>query len=87
MFAPETIFAVPEPRKSGKGRQKTRPRPDRKPEAIGALITRQDPAVWQRVTFRDGPDANPMASRFCFLRVSAGNEWEKATPFPPPRSG
>jgi SRSO17 transposase len=84
VFAPETSFAVPEPRKSGKGRQKTRPRPDRKPEAIGALIARQDPAVWQRVTFRDGPDGNPMTSRFCFLRVRAGNEWEKATPFPPP---
>ena len=40
VFAPETTFAVPEPRKAGKGRQKTRPRPDRKPEAIGALIAR-----------------------------------------------
>jgi SRSO17 transposase len=83
VFAPETIFAVPEPRKSGKGRQKTRPRPDRKPEAIGALIARQNQAAWQTVTFRDGPDGNPMTSRFCFLRVRAGNDWENVTPFPP----
>ena len=83
VFAPETIFAVPEPRKAGSGRQKTRPRPDRKPEAIGALIARQPASAWQAVTFRDGPDGNPMTSRFCFLRVRAGNDWENATPFPP----
>ena len=83
VFAPETIFEVPEPRKAGKGRQKTRPRPDRKPEAVGALIARQDQAAWQAVTFRDGPGGKPMTSRFCFLRVCAGNDWEKASPFPP----
>jgi SRSO17 transposase len=83
VFAPETVFEVPAPRKAGSGRQKTRPRPDRKPEAIGALIARQDQAVWQTVTFRDGPDGEPMTSRFCFLRVRAGNEWEKANRFPP----
>ena len=83
VFAPETVFAVPAPRKAGKGRQKIRPRPDRKPEAIGALIARQDDAVWQTVTFRDGPDGEPMTSRFCFLRARAGNEWEKAKASPP----
>jgi SRSO17 transposase len=83
VFAPETMFEVPEPRKAGKGRQKTRPRPDRKPEQVGALIVRQDQAAWQTVTFRDGPDGKPMTSRFCFLRVRAGNDWEKAKAFPP----
>jgi SRSO17 transposase len=83
VFAPETTFEVPAPRQSGKGRQRTKPRPDRKPEPIGALIARQDPAVWQTVTFRDGPDGQPMSSRFSFLRVRAGNEWEKATALPP----
>src|ERR1019366_5721058 len=34
VFALETIFAVPDPRDHGSGRQKTRPRPDRKPIAI-----------------------------------------------------
>jgi SRSO17 transposase len=83
VFAPETIFGVPEPREHGSGRQRTRPRPDRKPEAIGALIARLAPEQWHTVTFRDGPDGKPMTSRFCFLRVRAGNEWEKATS--PPR--
>jgi SRSO17 transposase len=83
VFAPETVFGVPEARSGGKGRQKTRERPDRVPEAIGALIARQPSEAWQTVTFRDGPDGQPMTSRFCFLRVRAGNDWEKATPFPP----
>jgi SRSO17 transposase len=83
VFAPETIFEVPEPRDHGSGRQKTRPRPDRKPEAIGTLIARLPAEQFQTVTFRDGPDGEPMTSRFCFLRVRAGNEWEKASA--PPR--
>jgi SRSO17 transposase len=83
VFAPEAIFEVPEPRDRGSGRQKTRPRPDRKPEAIGALIARLAPEQFQTVTFRDGPDGKPIASRFCFLRVRAGNDWEKASA--PPR--
>jgi SRSO17 transposase len=83
VFSPETIFAVPDPREVGQGRQKTRPRPDRKPEAIGALIAALDGGQWQTVTFRDGPDGKPMTSRFCFVRVRAGNEWEKGTPLPP----
>ena len=72
----------PRPAQGGKGRQKTRPRPDRKPETIGALIARLATSI-QTVTFRDGPDGKPMTSRFCFLRVRAGNEWEKAQRRPP----
>ncbi len=83
VFCPETSFEVPEPRNGGSGRQKTRARPDREPEAIGALIARQSADAWQTVTFRDGPDGEPMTSRFCFLRVRAANDWEKTTPFPP----
>ncbi|MGH3602007.1 MAG: IS701 family transposase [Pseudonocardiaceae bacterium] len=85
VFAPETVFAIPDPREPGRsGRQKTRERPDRVPEAIGALIARQPPEAWQTVTFRDGAeDGESLSSRFCFLRVRAGNDWEKATPFPP----
>jgi SRSO17 transposase len=84
VFAPHTVFGVPDPRQRGRqGRQKTRPRADQKPEAIGALIAGLDGGQWQTVTFRDGPDGEPMTSRFCFLRVRAGNDWEKATPFPP----
>ena len=84
VFAPETVFEVPEPRGRGRqGRQRTRSRPDRKPEAIGALIAGLDGGQFQTVTFRDGPDGEQMTSRFCFLRVRAGNDWEKGTPSPP----
>lgn len=85
VFAPETVFAVPDPRGPGRsGRQKTRSRPDRVPEAVGALIARQPADAWQTVSFRDGPtDGERLSSRFCFLRVRAGNDWEKATPSPP----
>jgi SRSO17 transposase len=83
VFAPDTIFQVPELREAGKGRQKTRPRPDRKPEQIGALIASLAPEQFQTVSFRDGPNGKPITSRFCLLRVRAGNEWEKASS--PPR--
>jgi len=69
---------VPDRRADGQGRQKTRPRPDHRPVAIGALIAGLDGGQWQTVTFRDGPDGEPMSSRFCFLRVRAGNDWENA---------
>jgi len=82
VFAPETNFQVPEP-SPGRGRPKSRPRPDRKPEQIGALIARLSPEQFQTVTFRDGPDGQRKRSRFCFLRVRAANDWEKRTPFPP----
>jgi SRSO17 transposase len=82
VFAPETDFRVPE-HSAGRGRPKSRPRPDRKPEHIGALIARLSPEQFQTVTFRDGPHDKPMTSRFCFLRVRAAHEWEKRTPFPP----
>jgi len=83
VFAPETTFEVPAPRNAGSGRQKTRPRPDRKPEQIGALTARLSAEQFQTVTFRDGPDGKRKRSRFCFLRVRAANDWEKRTPFPP----
>jgi SRSO17 transposase len=77
VFAAETSFEVPQPRDTGSGRQKTRPRPDRGPEQIGELIKRLGPEHFKTVTFRDGPDGKRKRSRFCFLRVRAANEWEK----------
>ena len=83
VFAPGTSFRVPEPRKAGSGRQKTRPRPDREPEQIGALIARLGPEQFKTVTFRDGPSGQRIRSRFCFLRVRPAHEWEKrSTPRP-----
>jgi SRSO17 transposase len=77
VFAPGTSFRMPERRKTGSGRQKTRPRPDREPEQLGELIGRLGPEHFKTVTFRDGPDGKRMRSRFCFLRVRAAHEWEK----------
>jgi SRSO17 transposase len=82
VFAPETAFTVPE-RTGKRGRPKSRPRPDREPEAIGELIARLGPDALQTVTFRDGPAGEPINSRFCFVRVRAGHDWQKATPSPP----
>ena len=81
-FAPETAFEVPE--RTGKaGRPRTRPRPDRKPESIGALIERIGPEGAQTVAFRDGPDGEPVSSRFIFARVRASHEWQGRASPPP----
>ena len=82
VFAPETTFAVPG-RASKTGRPRSRPRPDRKPEAIGGLIARLGPDAVKTVTFRDGRDGEPMPSRFAFLRVRAAHNWQKTSLFPP----
>jgi SRSO17 transposase len=75
VFGPATTFTVPG-RQGATGRPPTRPKADREPEAIGALIARlADDA--EIVTFRDGPDATPMVSRFVFVRVRAAHRWHK----------
>lgn len=73
VYAPETTFAVP-PRTSGRGRPPSRPRPDREPEAIKALIARLGQQATQTVRFRDGPDGTPMTSQFIFVRVRAAHD-------------
>jgi SRSO17 transposase len=74
VFTPETTFAVPQ--RAGKsGRPRSRPRPDREPESIGALIAGLHADAWQTVTFRDGSDGEPMTSRFAFVRVRAAHRW------------
>ncbi len=82
VFPPETTFAVPE-RKGKTGRPRTRARPDRKPQAIGELVAALDRDAFETVAFRDGPDGEPMSSRFAFVRVRAANRAEKRTPWPP----
>lgn len=76
VFEPGTAFAVPAPKRAS-GRPPRRLRPDREPVAIGDLIADLSPGDWQEVAFRDGPDGEPMTSRFAFLRVRAGNLWHK----------
>ena len=74
VFEQGTSFAVPT-RKSKDGRAPFRPRPDRKPDAIGKLIGRLGADAAQTITFRDGPDGEPVTSRFIFARVHAAHGW------------
>lgn len=74
MFAPETVFSLPQ-RKGSSGRPRGRLRPNREPESIAALIARLGENAAQTVTFRDGPDGEPMTSRFVFTRVRALKKW------------
>jgi SRSO17 transposase len=74
VFAPETVFAVPE--RNGKtGRSRSRLRPDREPESIGVLIARLGAGAAQSITFRDRPDGEPVTSRFIFTRVRTLKQW------------
>jgi SRSO17 transposase len=75
VFAPGSVFQVPE-RKGATGRPRARLRPGRKPQAIAELIAGLDPDDWQTVAFRDGPDGEPMISRFAFVRVRAAHRWQ-----------
>lgn len=81
VFSPETTFEVPE--QSGRGRPKSRLRPDRKPEPIGALIARASPENFATVTFRDGPNGEALTSRFVFMRVRAANKAQNGVPCAP----
>ena len=76
VFEQGTSFLVP-PRTSEDGRAPWRPRPDRKPEPIGELIDRLAADTARTVTFRDGPDGEPVISRFIFARVHAAHGWRE----------
>ncbi len=82
VFTPETTFTVPE-HQGGAGPPYSRPRPDREPVTTCEVIAGLPREAFQTVTFRDGPDAKPVTSRFCFLRVRAANRAKKRTPWPP----
>jgi SRSO17 transposase len=74
VFEQGTSFLVP-PRTSEDGRAPWRPRPDRKSEPIGELIGRLGADAAQLVSFRDGPDGEPVTSRFIFVRVHSAHGW------------
>ena len=63
--------------KTKRGAVRKRPRPDRKSEPLGELIARLGQGNAQTVSFRDGPDGEPVTSTFIFTRVHvarAGSE-------------
>ena len=74
VFEEGTVFAVP-PKKPNATRGPRRPQPDRKAQPIGELIARLGADSVQTVTFRDGPDGEPVTSRFIFARVHAAHGW------------
>jgi SRSO17 transposase len=76
VFEQGTTFAVPA-KKPGASRGPVRPRPDRQPEPVGELIARLTDAA-QTVTFRDGPDGDPVTSTFVFARVHAAHGWRES---------
>ena len=82
VFSPETNFVVAE-RTTERGRLPHRARPDRRPRSIAVVVAELDDTQLQAVTFRDGPDDEPMTSRFCFVRVRAGNRFGGRVPWPP----
>jgi SRSO17 transposase len=82
VFAPGTTFTVPA-RRGTTGRPPKRSQADREPEQIGALIARLGVEHAQTVTFRDGPDGQPITSRFIFVRVRAAHRWHKGLPETP----
>jgi SRSO17 transposase len=82
VFTPKTTFTVPE-HQGGAGPPYSRLRPDCEPVTTCKLIADLPREAFQTVTFRDGPDAKHVTSRFCFLRVRAANRAKKRTPWPP----
>jgi SRSO17 transposase len=74
VFEHGTAFALPT-RKGREGRAPLRPWPDGKPEPIGKLIGRLGADATQTLTFRDGPDGEPVTSRLIFARVHAAHGW------------
>jgi SRSO17 transposase len=81
VFAPETVFAVPE-REGKTGRPCTRARPDREPASMRELVQRIGPGSAQTLSFRDGPEGERVSSRFVFVRVRAAHNWQTAKRFP-----
>ena len=78
-------------RKTKRGTPRKRPRPDRVPEPLGELIARLGQGSAQTVSFRDGPDGEPVISTFILTRVHVahapgeqqrGPRGAKATPEP-----
>lgn len=76
VFTPDTEFQAPQRPAGKKGRPSTRVRPDRDAVAVGELVSSLGERRLQTLTFRDGPDGEPLTSRFMFLRVRSAHHWQ-----------
>jgi SRSO17 transposase len=76
VFEQGTAFEVP-PRPTKRGSSSQRPLPDREPQPVGELIARLGPGGAQTVSFRDGPNGEPVTSTFVFARVHAAHGWQR----------
>ena len=65
------------PRSPRAARAPARPRPDRTARADRRADRRSREQSAQTVTFRDGPDGEPVTSRFIFARVHAAHGWRE----------
>jgi SRSO17 transposase len=74
VFEQGTAFQVP-PRATKSGPAPQRPQPDREPQTLAELIARLGQGSAQTVTFRDGPDGEPVTSTFILTRVHAAHGW------------
>ena len=72
VYAPDTVFAVPERKPGSRGRAPSVLRADREPVAITELVAGLEDDAWQTVCFRDA-DGQQLRSRFAFVRVIAAN--------------
>ena len=72
VYAPGTVFAVPERKPGSRGRAPSVLRTETEPGSITELVAGLDPDAWQAVAFRD-IRGGQLVSRFAFVRVIAAN--------------
>lgn len=72
VYAPGTVFAVPERKPGSRGRAPSVLRTEAEPRSIGELVAELPPEAFQTVAFRD-IDGGQLHSRFAFVRVIASN--------------
>jgi SRSO17 transposase len=72
IYAPGTVFAVPERKPGSRGRAPSVLRTETEPRSITELVSGLNPDAFQTVAFRD-IDGAQLVSRFAFVRVIAAN--------------
>lgn len=76
VFTTDTEFTAPERAAGGRGRPRSRVRPDRDGIAVSELVATLGQGRLETLTFRDGPDGKALSSRFMFLSIRAAHHWQ-----------